>query len=171
VLFAGGTGPAVRCRTAHPSDGIDFADRCLNIGAMGVRTRGLDIKAGATRNSRDQEKGFFHRVRRKDRHLPRLLRCTVGVRQGSFSAYSVPVVMSGATRSLCGVRGRRARHQLVVARVELVDREPPDVILASGDEAAVPFEQATRTVPIVFANVGEPMSGALSQFTAQSYIL
>jgi hypothetical protein len=49
VLFAGGTGPAVRCRTAHPSDGIDFADRCLNTGAMGVRTRGLDIKAGAAK--------------------------------------------------------------------------------------------------------------------------
>jgi hypothetical protein len=27
VLFAGGAGPAVRCRTAPPIVGIDFADR------------------------------------------------------------------------------------------------------------------------------------------------
>jgi hypothetical protein len=53
VLFAGGAGPAVRCRTAPPGDGIDFADRCLNTGAMGVRTRGLDIKAGAAKLKAD----------------------------------------------------------------------------------------------------------------------
>jgi hypothetical protein len=54
VLFAGGAGPAVRCRTAPPTVGIDFADRCLNTGAMGVRTRGLDIKAGAAKLNADK---------------------------------------------------------------------------------------------------------------------
>jgi hypothetical protein len=54
VLFAGGAGPAVRCRTAPPMVGIDFADRCLNTGPMGVRTRGLDIKAGAAKLKADR---------------------------------------------------------------------------------------------------------------------
>jgi hypothetical protein len=35
----------VRCRAAAPSEGIDFQGRPLNTGPMGVRTRGLDIKA------------------------------------------------------------------------------------------------------------------------------
>jgi hypothetical protein len=35
-------------------DGIDFADQCFNNGAMGVRTRGLDIKAGAAKLKADR---------------------------------------------------------------------------------------------------------------------
>jgi hypothetical protein len=62
VLFAGGAGPAVRCRTAPPGDGIDFADRCLNTGAMGVRTRGLDIKAGAAKLKADLARASRRRL-------------------------------------------------------------------------------------------------------------
>jgi hypothetical protein len=54
VLFAGCAGPAVRCRTAPPIVGIDLADWCLNTGPMGVRTRGLDIKAGAAKLKADE---------------------------------------------------------------------------------------------------------------------
>jgi hypothetical protein len=34
--------------------GIDFADRCLDSRAMSVRTRGLDIKAGAAKLKADR---------------------------------------------------------------------------------------------------------------------
>jgi putative ABC transport system substrate-binding protein len=42
--------------------------------------------------------------------------------------------------------------------VELVALAP-DVILASGTSAVGPLLQATRTVPIVFSNIGDPVSG------------
>jgi hypothetical protein len=45
---------SVRCRTAHPSDEIDFGGRPPDCGAMGVRTRGLDIKAGAAKLKADR---------------------------------------------------------------------------------------------------------------------
>ena len=50
--------------------------------------------------------------------------------------------------------------------VELVSLAP-DVILASGDGAAVPLQQATRTVPIVFVNVGEPIGLGLVESMAR----
>src|SRR6516162_5345272 len=43
----------------------------------------------------------------------------------------------------------------------------PDVLLASGDGAAVPLQQATRTVPIVFANVGDPVTLGLVESLAR----
>ena len=43
----------------------------------------------------------------------------------------------------------------------------PDVILASGDGAAATLQQATRTVPIVFANVGDPIAIGLAESLAQ----
>src|SRR5262249_46249899 len=43
----------------------------------------------------------------------------------------------------------------------------PDVILASGDGAAATLQQATRTVPIVFANVGDPIAIGLVESLAQ----
>ena len=43
----------------------------------------------------------------------------------------------------------------------------PDVILASGDGAAAPLQQATRTVPIVFANVGDPIAIGLVESLAR----
>jgi hypothetical protein len=44
------------CSVPHlPSEQrFDFAGRCLNTGAMGVRTRGLDIKAGAAKLKADR---------------------------------------------------------------------------------------------------------------------
>jgi hypothetical protein len=48
----GGLGIA-RTSSVGPQEGVNpgstFADRCLNTGAMGVRARGLDIKAGAAK--------------------------------------------------------------------------------------------------------------------------
>jgi putative ABC transport system substrate-binding protein len=44
--------------------------------------------------------------------------------------------------------------------VELVARAP-DVILASGNTAAGPLQRATRTVPIVFVQVAEPLGEGL----------
>jgi putative ABC transport system substrate-binding protein len=43
----------------------------------------------------------------------------------------------------------------------------PDVILASGDGAATPLQQATRTLPIVFANVGDPIAIGLAESLAR----
>jgi putative ABC transport system substrate-binding protein len=43
----------------------------------------------------------------------------------------------------------------------------PDVILASGDGAAAPLQQATRTLPIVFANVGDPIAIGLAESLAR----
>ena len=37
----------------------------------------------------------------------------------------------------------------------------PDLIVASGTSAAVPLVQATRTVPIVFVGVTDPVSSGL----------
>jgi putative ABC transport system substrate-binding protein len=51
--------------------------------------------------------------------------------------------------------GDAGRVQKYVA--ELVELAP-DVIVASGDGAAAPLQQTTRTVPIVFANVGDPIA-------------
>jgi putative tryptophan/tyrosine transport system substrate-binding protein len=50
--------------------------------------------------------------------------------------------------------------------VELVSLAP-DIILASGDGAAVSLQRATRTLPIVFANVGEPISNGLVESLAR----
>jgi hypothetical protein len=48
----------VAARSGDPQEGreggIDFADRCFNTGAMGVRTRGLDIKTGAAKLKADR---------------------------------------------------------------------------------------------------------------------
>jgi hypothetical protein len=53
--------PATTGGAAWPGSGsrryvstIDFASRCLNTGARGVRTRGLDIKAGAAKLKADR---------------------------------------------------------------------------------------------------------------------
>jgi len=43
----------------------------------------------------------------------------------------------------------------------------PDAILASGDGAAAPLQQATRTLPIVFANVGDPIAIGLADSLAR----
>jgi len=43
----------------------------------------------------------------------------------------------------------------------------PDVLIASGDGAAVALHEATRTVPIVFANVGDPTSPGLVESLAR----
>jgi putative tryptophan/tyrosine transport system substrate-binding protein len=40
---------------------------------------------------------------------------------------------------------------------DMLSGPPPDVILASGAAALGPVLQATRTVPIVFANVADPV--------------
>jgi putative ABC transport system substrate-binding protein len=43
---------------------------------------------------------------------------------------------------------------------ELVDLQP-DVILANGAPATIALQRETRTIPIVFANVGEPVAGGI----------
>jgi AraC-like DNA-binding protein len=43
----------------------------------------------------------------------------------------------------------------------------PDVILTSGSIAALPLQQATRTVPIVFMNVADPVGLGLVNSLAQ----
>jgi putative tryptophan/tyrosine transport system substrate-binding protein len=50
-------------------------------------------------------------------------------------------------------RGRRVAAELVALA--------PDVIFASGGTAAYPLQQATRTVPIVFAAAADPVGGGL----------
>jgi putative tryptophan/tyrosine transport system substrate-binding protein len=50
--------------------------------------------------------------------------------------------------------------------VELVSLAP-DITLASGDGAAVSLQRATRTLPIVFVNVGEPISNGLVESLAR----
>jgi hypothetical protein len=54
VLLAGGAGPAFGAAPPIPSDEIDFQGRPLDTGAMGVRTRGLDIKVGAAKLKADR---------------------------------------------------------------------------------------------------------------------
>jgi hypothetical protein len=54
VLLAGGAGPAFGAAPPIPSDQIDFQGRPLDTGPMGVRTRGLDIKAGAAKLKADR---------------------------------------------------------------------------------------------------------------------
>ena len=46
------------------------------------------------------------------------------------------------------------------AGTELVTSSP-DVILASSTQAVAALQQATRTVPIVFAQVADPVSGGV----------
>ena len=43
----------------------------------------------------------------------------------------------------------------------------PDVILASGDHASWPLQQATRTVPIVFAQVADPVGAGFVESLAR----
>jgi putative ABC transport system substrate-binding protein len=43
----------------------------------------------------------------------------------------------------------------------------PDVIMASGDGAAIPAHQVIRTVPIVFVNVGDPITLGLVESVAR----
>ena len=43
----------------------------------------------------------------------------------------------------------------------------PDVIVANGDSAMGPLQQATRTVPIVFVNVSDPVGGGFVASLAQ----
>ena len=43
----------------------------------------------------------------------------------------------------------------------------PDVILANGASTVGPLQQATRTVPIVFANIGDPVGAGLVDSLAQ----
>jgi putative tryptophan/tyrosine transport system substrate-binding protein len=50
-------------------------------------------------------------------------------------------------------RGRRVAAELVALA--------PDVLFASGGTAAYPLQQATRTVPIVFAAAADPVGGGL----------
>jgi putative ABC transport system substrate-binding protein len=51
--------------------------------------------------------------------------------------------------------GDVARQQQFAAELVALG---PDVILASGNGAALPLQQATRTLPIVFADVGDPVA-------------
>lgn len=43
----------------------------------------------------------------------------------------------------------------------------PEVIVASGDGAAIPMHEATRNVPIIFANVGDPIALGLVESLAR----
>jgi putative tryptophan/tyrosine transport system substrate-binding protein len=43
----------------------------------------------------------------------------------------------------------------------------PDVIVANGDSATGPLQQATRTIPIVFVNVGDPVGAGYVASLAQ----
>jgi putative ABC transport system substrate-binding protein len=43
----------------------------------------------------------------------------------------------------------------------------PDVIVANGDSAMGPLQQATRTIPIVFVNVGDPVGAGFVASLAQ----
>jgi putative ABC transport system substrate-binding protein len=47
----------------------------------------------------------------------------------------------------------------------------PDVILASGTSTVGPLLQATRTVPIVFPNIGDPVGGGFVDSLAATSIL
>src|SRR3974377_1469152 len=56
------------------------------------------------------------------------------------------------------VRDRGGRGDRQKAAAELVALSP-DVIFANGTPAVAALQQATRSVPIVFAFVGDPVSG------------
>jgi putative ABC transport system substrate-binding protein len=60
--------------------------------------------------------------------------------------------------------GDVARQQKFAAELVALG---PDVILASGNGAALPMQQATRTLPIVFADVGDPVALGLVESLAR----
>jgi ABC transporter substrate binding protein len=74
-------------------------------------------------------------------------------------------------------RNVRMEYRLVAGNAERVRKFAaelvalaPDVILASGTTVMAPLLQATRTIPIVFVNVSDPVGqAALAQATAERY--
>ena len=69
----------------------------------------------------------------------------------------------GSTTRWSGGRFRRAFAQHAAELVALA----PDVVLANGTSAVVALQQATRTVPIVFAQVTDPVGAGFVESLAQ----
>jgi putative ABC transport system substrate-binding protein len=81
--------------------------------------------------------------------------------------------VSAFTEALAGlgwIDGRNVRMDLrwagpdinrIRARAEELVGQQPDIILASGTPATVALQRETRTIPIVFANVAEPVASGI----------
>lgn len=113
--------------------------------------------------------------------LPSMLRAQTGGRiplvvisfgtaaDDPFNLERAAAVKSGMTR-LGWVEGSNIRYELVFgdgsldlmqARAEKILAAAPDVIVSSGTAAAIAFHKATTTIPVVFANVADPVAGGL----------
>ena len=86
-----------------------------------------------------------------------------------FNLERAGAVKRGMAR-LGWVEGRNIRYELVFgdgslelmqSRAEKILSAAPDVIVSSGTAAAIAFHKATASVPVVFANVADPVAGGL----------
>ena len=88
-------------------------------------------------------------------------------RRTSFSAFMQALAELGWTdgrnvRMDCSLGRRQRRPDTKRSRKELVDLQP-DIILSYGNSSTTALQRATRTIPIVFANVNDPVG---SRFVA-----